>query len=259
MNGKAAVSDIGIEVFPTELLEQLARSYRAALRSERALGIGISALLHLALLTVILTSGALPTWRDEPSLRASFVEFVPVDLTSAAPAPTLRQDALAVADAVTRAPVVKRGEIAPRANPAPVAEPTVGRTGAEPNPSVSAAASSAATRGAFEASAAGVTAAARTGALRVNYDSAIISRLERAKRYPRRALQRHLEGEVLLALTLTSSGEVARSTISQSSGHPFFDNEVLQMVERASPFPAPPAGLAGSSLEFLVPISFRLR
>jgi len=257
MNGKAAVSDIGIEIFPTELVQQLARSYRAALRSERALGIGISALLHLALFTVIITSGGLPTWRDEPTLRASFVEFVPVDLTSAAPAPTLRQEALAVAGAVTRAPVVKRQELAPRMKPAPVEEPVVGTTKAAA--AAAAPAASAGTRGAFEASAAGINAAARTGALRVSYDSAIISRLERAKRYPRRALQRHLEGEVMLALTLTPSGEVRSSTISKSSGHAFFDDEVLQMVERASPFPAAPAGLAGAPLEFLVPISFRLR
>ncbi len=97
------------------------------------------------------------------------------------------------------------------------------------------------------------------GVARARYDSVILARLEKVKRYPARARDRGLEGEVVLLLELSRDGGVYKSEIRKSSGFELFDNEVLAMVVKAEPFPEVPAELASDSLEFLIPINFKLR
>lgn len=223
--------------------------------SDSALGFATSVTLHVVLAAWAIFSGAFSPVETPQPLRISFVEFVPIDVTSAAPNPTVAQEALAVKTAVTRS--AERSRPAPqKIAPARLDTPA---QGTKPPPVLEdTSAGGSARAGTFEATAAGIDGAARVGPLRVGYESAILSRLERVKRYPQRALQRHLEGEVLLALRLATNGQVVHSTISRTSGHPFFDNEVLKMVERATPFPAAPAGLPTAALDFLVPVAFRL-
>lgn len=98
------------------------------------------------------------------------------------------------------------------------------------------------------------------GALRSSYAQVVAARLERAKRFPQRAMQRGIEGEVVLRLKIASDGQPEISRIDDSSGYEILDGEVLRMVDRASPFPKPPAGLvAANRLEYIIPVSFRLR
>jgi TonB family protein len=267
MHSEALTREIGTGVLSRGTLPTLAdipmlrRGGSDNVLSDKALGVATSLALHVALGVWALYSGALTSWDRPLPLRVSFVEFVPVDVTSAAPAPAVRQEALAVKTAVTRSvEKPKKRELATVTTPTEAVTATETKSAPSPTETgpASALAPDTALAGNFTASGAGVDGAMNVGPLRVGYESAILSRLERVKRYPQRAIQRHLEGDVMLTLRLSANGEVLHSAISRTSGHEFFDAEVLKMVERATPFPAAPAGLTRAAIDFLVPVTFRL-
>ncbi len=87
-------------------------------------------------------------------------------------------------------------------------------------------------------------------------ETVVVAWLERHKRYPRTAIARRLEGEVLLRLVLTSKGGVITAQIDRGSGHGLLDREVLNMVERSAPFPI--AGFLDQDMLFIIPIDFTL-
>jgi protein TonB len=119
---------------------------------------------------------------------------------------------------------------------------------------------SSAEQGSSSGGAASIEGAEAIGALRSSYAQVVAARLERAKRFPQRALQRGIQGEVVLRLKIASDGQPEISRIDDSSGYDILDGEVLRMVDRASPFPKPPPGLvAANRLEYIIPVSFRLR
>lgn len=70
--------------------------------------------------------------------------------------------------------------------------------------------------------------------------------------YPPEAIARGLEGEVILLLTLTESGQVANAEIARSSGHALLDQAALAAAQRLGSLP-------GTARQTLFPVSFRLR
>lgn len=92
-----------------------------------------------------------------------------------------------------------------------------------------------------------------------DYFSHIRAWLERHKRYPRRAQLRRQEGTVMLRFVMNPEGRVLSYRIERSSGHRLLDEEVREMIERASPLPAMPDGMQQARLELVVPVSFFLR
>ena len=82
--------------------------------------------------------------------------------------------------------------------------------------------------------------------------------LERYKRYPRRALKRGVEGEILLKVKILKTGEVVTSQIEKGSGSDLLDGEGLQMVARANPFPEIPSEFNSEKFEFKVPVVFKI-
>jgi periplasmic protein TonB len=78
------------------------------------------------------------------------------------------------------------------------------------------------------------------------------------KQYPRIATMRGWQGEVLLDLKIDGSGNVLSAKVRESSGHDALDNQALEMVRKASPFPAPPEALRSRSFNITVPVSFKL-
>lgn len=101
-----------------------------------------------------------------------------------------------------------------------------------------------------------ITAASRiSSTIAASYQQIVLSKLQEAKRYPPRALSRGIEGNVVLKLEISGNGEVIGSDIKSSSGYSFFDEEVLEMVKRASPFPSTNSDVRFS---YIVPIAFRL-
>lgn len=82
--------------------------------------------------------------------------------------------------------------------------------------------------------------------------------LEQKKRYPRKALERSIEGQAMLSFAIDRSGNVQHYNLQKSSGFELLDNEVLQMVKRASPFPRVPDNYPASRLSFTVPVNFAI-
>ncbi len=92
-------------------------------------------------------------------------------------------------------------------------------------------------RNAARQSASGLFASSMTPA---RWQSRLMAHLERRKKYPSGAKSRREEGTVYVRFRIDDSGEVLSATLARSSGWPELDNEVLSLVQRASPVPAPP-------------------
>jgi periplasmic protein TonB len=87
----------------------------------------------------------------------------------------------------------------------------------------------------------------------------VSTRLNQFKRYPSAARTKHHEGKVVVAFTLDSGGRVVNSKIVKSSGSDLLDQETLDLIIRAQPYPMPPNGAAGQDLFLQVPISYAFR
>jgi protein TonB len=87
----------------------------------------------------------------------------------------------------------------------------------------------------------------------------IAMRIERRKGYPAAAQARHETGVVQIAFTIDRQGKVITSRISRSSGSAALDQETIDTLRRAQPFPPPPPNMSGDTFEFTVPIRFKVR
>jgi protein TonB len=85
------------------------------------------------------------------------------------------------------------------------------------------------------------------------WQQSLVAHLARFKSYPHAGAA---AGVVSLAFTIDRKGNLVSSRIEKTSGSDVLDAEVLAMVKRATPFPAPPAGVADADLTFVVPIRF---
>jgi|GEM_PF-5471879 len=90
------------------------------------------------------------------------------------------------------------------------------------------------------------------------YQDAIAARISQAKRYPEQALKRGITGQGRASIEILPDGSVKSSFIVQSTSSAILDQEMQDMILRAAPFPAFPAGLSQSSVSFVVPISFAI-
>lgn len=91
------------------------------------------------------------------------------------------------------------------------------------------------------------------------YHSAIMAWLEKHKRYPRMAKRRHQQGTAIVYFKIDRSGKVLTHNIRKGSGHRALDREVLAMLKRANPLPPAPSQLAGTTLEFTLPVAFNIK
>ncbi len=69
--------------------------------------------------------------------------------------------------------------------------------------------------------------------------------------YPREAIERGIEGDVIVLLTLTPNGGVAAAAVATSSGHPILDAAALVAVRGIN-------GLPVGQRQVLLPVRFRL-
>ena len=88
------------------------------------------------------------------------------------------------------------------------------------------------------------------------WQSRLMAHLERRKRYPRSARRARQEGVAQVRFTIDGSGNVQSVALARSSGVAELDAEVVAMVRRASPVPAPPPGVGRT---IVVPVQFNLR
>lgn len=87
----------------------------------------------------------------------------------------------------------------------------------------------------------------------------IALQVERHKGYPDSARARHQTGTAELAFTLDRNGKVVESRIVRTSGFASLDQETIDTVRRAQPFPPPPSNMPGESFAFTLPIRFNIR
>jgi protein TonB len=70
--------------------------------------------------------------------------------------------------------------------------------------------------------------------------------------YPPQAVAMGLEGEVILLLSLSESGQLVSATIARSSGHAMLDQAALDAARRIGALP-------GNPRQVLFPVNFRLQ
>ena len=104
--------------------------------------------------------------------------------------------------------------------------------------------------------AAAAKAARAASANAVAYRARVAQRIHSFQQYPEGARQRGVEGTSTVAFTLNASGAVTTARLAKSGGDAELDGEAIAAVRRASPFPAPPAGVAHT---FVAPFSYRLK
>jgi periplasmic protein TonB len=91
------------------------------------------------------------------------------------------------------------------------------------------------------------------------WQKALVSHLNKFKRYPHSARLNHSQGEVGVEFTLDRGGRVTGVSVTRSSGVASLDEEAVAMLHRASPLPVPPAALPTSALHLNLPVQFRIR
>ena len=91
-----------------------------------------------------------------------------------------------------------------------------------------------------------------------DYSSLLAAAIAKYKQYPKIAQMRGWQGLIIIELQLNPQGGVIYSQIKKSSGYDVLDQEALEMIKRASPFPQPPEALRTKNFTVLVPISFKL-
>ena len=90
----------------------------------------------------------------------------------------------------------------------------------------------------------------------LKYEQMIRALLEKHKEYPRRAMRMRIQGEALLELTLDRNGQPQSIILAKGTGHRLLDDAVLDMVEKARPFPALPSEDPREQISLVVPVVF---
>jgi protein TonB len=80
----------------------------------------------------------------------------------------------------------------------------------------------------------------------------LLAHLNRYKRFPGGASP----GTVQVSFSIDRSGRVLSARLISGSGDAALDEEAVAMVRRASPVPAPPAGIGGGTIALAVPVKF---
>ena len=80
----------------------------------------------------------------------------------------------------------------------------------------------------------------------------LVAHLNRFRRFPRGLGS----GTTRVGFTIDVTGRVTATDIVTGSGDSALDAAARALVEQASPFPPPPAGVSGKGLSFVVPIHF---
>jgi len=80
--------------------------------------------------------------------------------------------------------------------------------------------------------------------------------LEKNKRYPSQVRTQRQRMVTRVAINMDRQGKVTSARIATSSGLSAFDQTALEIIERAQPFPPPPAVLPGAEVAVIMQIWF---
>jgi protein TonB len=87
----------------------------------------------------------------------------------------------------------------------------------------------------------------------------IFARIQRHKDYPASARARGEKGVVQVAFAIDRQGRVISSNVAHASGFATLDRAAMETIQKAQPFPPPPADLPGDEFKFTVPVAFSIR
>ncbi|GLK54251.1 protein TonB [Methylopila capsulata] len=93
-----------------------------------------------------------------------------------------------------------------------------------------------------ERTAASQNSSGASAASLATWQARLMAHLERRKRYPSGSQARGERGVAYVRFTIDGAGAVRAASLARSSGFPELDSEVVALVRRASPVPAPPPG-----------------
>lgn len=111
----------------------------------------------------------------------------------------------------------------------------------KPQPSRAAMAAAAeVNRGARNAASKSASGSSRSSASPARWQSKVQAHLARRKNQLAKSRDKSTLGTVYVRFNIDTSGNVLSVSLSRSSGHPSLDQDVLALVRRASPVPAPP-------------------
>jgi periplasmic protein TonB len=88
------------------------------------------------------------------------------------------------------------------------------------------------------------------------YNALVLGHLHRFKRYPKAA--HGVTGKVMVQFVLDRTGRVIDSLVTKSSGNRELDQEALDTLRRASPFPPFPAAKPDTQASYIAPLTFYL-
>lgn len=92
------------------------------------------------------------------------------------------------------------------------------------------------------------------------YRNRVRMHIDRAKRYPKIAQQRRVEGVAVISFRLSSAGKVvAGPDLVKGSGSGLIDRAALRAVSRGAPYPQYPGPVDPAGHAFEVPVHFYLR
>lgn len=86
------------------------------------------------------------------------------------------------------------------------------------------------------------------------YNALVFGHLQRFKRYPKSG--HGASGTAVVRFALDRLGHVIDSVIAKSSGNQALDQEALDTLRRASPFPPFPAAKPGAQDSYIAPVTF---
>ena len=92
----------------------------------------------------------------------------------------------------------------------------------------------------------------------LSYIATLQNWLEKHKTYPFRAKSKRQQGVVLLYFVIDRAGRVLDHRIEESSKYRLLDEEAIEILERAQPFPPFSEDVKDERLEVIVPIQFSL-
>lgn len=157
-------------------------------------------------------------------------------------------------------PQVPAAEVAlPTPVPPPPPEPAKVEATAPPAPETTAPQAIAAPTAAVTAAPSASVPTSRQSNAVPQWSNRIAVLLERNKRYPATARARREEGTAHVAFVLDRQGHVVSARVERSSGYTLLDQEALDLIRRAQPFPALPAEVADTHVSLTVPIRFAIR
>lgn len=222
----------------------------AAGRRGRLPALALTIGAHLGAFALVLTAGGLVVDKAPEPLTTVVLNAPPAPIDMPAPMPV-------AAPNLTTAP--------PPPMLLPVPKVTIDRPpppthfSLPPSTPVAAASTVAASPGPAGQAAAGPAGGSTSAAAAsASYESRLLAHLLQYKRYPRAAVKTKLQGVAWVRVRFDRQGRVLSATLEHSSGRGILDDEALELMSRAAPFPAVPDEIQGSALERVVPVEFKL-